>query len=92
MGMRLGEVYSLTVEELLTIYEAWAEREETSRRTAWEQTRFLAHCMLMPYAKKRLQPEDVIRFPWEGAQTGKQTPQRATAADIERIRRRFGEE
>lgn len=90
--MRPGDLYPLTVAEFAVMYEAWAEREETARRTAWEQTRFLAHCMLMPYAKKRLQPEDVIRFPWEEKPTGRQCSQRATAADIERIRRRFGED
>ena len=91
MGMSLGDVYSLMVEELLAIYEAWAEREETDRRTAWEQTRFLALCALTPYSKKRLRPEDVVRFPWEEKKTRQSPAQRATAADIERIMARFGE-
>ena len=91
MGMSLGDVYSLMVEELLAMYEAWAEQEETDRRTAWEQTRFLALCALTPYSKKRLRPEDVVHFPWEEKKKRQSSAQRATAADIERIRHRFGE-
>ena len=91
MGMSLGDVYSLTVDEFSAIYEAWAEREETDRRTAWEQTRFLALCALTPYSKKKLRPEDVVHFPWEGKKARRSPAQRATAADIERIMARFGE-
>lgn len=91
MGMRLSEVYTLTVEELLTLYEAWAEREEMARRTTWEQTRFLAHCVLMPYSKKRLRLEDVARFPWE-IKEEESLKRRATEDEIVRMRRRFGDE
>ena len=71
------------------IHRARLESEELSRRERWERTRFLAHCILSPFAKKRMRPTDIIRFDWEKDDPPKATP--ATRQDIERIRRRYGD-
>ena len=89
LGLRLQDTYSLTFDELAAIHRARQESEELSRRERWERTRFLAHCILAPFAKKRMRPTDIIRFDWEKDDPPKATP--ATRQDFERIRRRYGD-
>ena len=55
--------------------EAWHKTREHAERSAWERTRMQCLCMLQPYSRHRLQPRDVMRFPWdsEGDQEEKLT-------------------
>lgn len=87
--MTLADVYSLDMEELNAIIQAWAKKEESHYRDRWERIRFLAHCVLTPYSKKKLKPTDIIRFEWDTTEK-KGKARRATPEDIERIKRRFG--
>ncbi len=91
VGMPLADIFQLTLDELSAIYEAWAEAEEARNRTSWEQVRFLAHCSLMPYSKKRLKPEDVVCFPWEGGQKkAKGKPRRLSPEELRKVEERLG--
>lgn len=38
-------------------------------RNEWERTRWLAMFILMPHSKKRVKPTDLVKFPWEVAET-----------------------
>lgn len=52
-------------------------------RESWEQTRLNAYIVAQVNSKKKLKPEDIIRFPWED------TSQHITAIsneDIERLK------
>ena len=82
----------MTIDECADIVKAWSAIQENKRRTSWEQVRFLAQCMLSPYSKKKLPPTDIVRFDWdekEGRSSDKKEV--PTTADIERIRKMFGD-
>ena len=92
--MSLTDIYSLEAEELAGIIESWADLRDRLYRDSWEQARFLAQCLLTPYSKKRIRPTDIIRFDWDGEKEKKAKRKEATpfaAADVERIRRMFGD-
>ena len=88
MGMSLGDTYSLTLDELAAIHRQWLSLREADHRDRWERTRFLAHCTLSPYRKKgrQLRPTDIVRFPWD------KRVEAAKAGDIERMKRKYGED
>ncbi len=55
----------MTLDELGILLQEWSRHEEICYRERWEQVRFLAHKVLLPYAKKGLSLTDVARFAWE---------------------------
>ena len=86
MGMSRQDFLCLTLEEFNCIVEKWNEREQAHSRTTWEQVRFIAHCVLTPYSKKRLDPTDIVLFEWE-----KTKPKEvATQEDFERVKKKYG--
>ena len=86
IGMSLSDTYSLTVDELLVIYEQWKELHEREERAQWERLRMLAQCVLMPHSKKSLKATDVLRFPWDRLE---EVAKKATKADFERMAEMF---
>ena len=87
IGMSLSDTYSLTTDELLTIYEQWKDLYEREERARWERMRMLAQCVLMPHSKKPLKATDVFKFPWDSS---KEEAIKATKADFDRIAEMFG--
>ena len=87
IGMSLSDTYSLTVDELLVIYEQWKELHEREERAQWERLRMLAQCVLMPHSKKPLKATDVFKLPWDRLE---EMAKKATPADFERIAEMFG--
>ena len=41
------------------------DAQQQQYRNEWERTRWLALFVVMPYSKRRMQPKDLITFPWE---------------------------
>lgn len=39
--------------------------QQQQYRNEWERTRWLALFVVMPYSKRKMQPKDLITFPWE---------------------------
>ena len=85
--------------EFQAVYQAWADAEQRRERAAWERTRMLCTTMLQPYSKKRLEPQDVMRFAWDtstGSGTGPATDEgeNLTAKEIrerfEKVKREMG--
>ena len=88
IGLTLSDCLRLTLEEFGAIHAEWRAEREERMREGWEQTRFLASCLLSPYAKKPIGPLDLIRFPWDKrSDSGKKKV--VTRADFERIRKQF---
>ena len=87
IGMSLSDTYSLTVDELLVIYEQWKDLHEREERAQWERLRMLAQCVLMPHSKKPLKATDVFKFPWDRLE---ETVKKVTKADFERMAEMFG--
>lgn len=90
IGLSLSDTYRLTLDEFNILYEEWDRYRTIAYRTSWEQTRFIAQCALLPYAKRSFRPTDLITFDWERSPV--ETSQPATREDFERMRARFGEE
>ncbi|MGM9754731.1 MAG: hypothetical protein ACI3ZW_03300 [Parabacteroides sp.] len=86
IGMSLSDTYSLTTDELLTIYDQWKDLYEREERARWERMRMLAQCVLMPHSKKPLKATDVFKFPWDRLE---EVAKKATKADFERMAEMF---
>ena len=86
IGMSLSDTYSLTVDELLVIYEQWKDLHEQEERAQWERLRMLAQCVLMPHSKKPLKATDVFRIPWDQSDKG---IKKATRMDFDRMKSMF---
>lgn len=65
MGMSVDDFCRCTPLEFRAVYESWAEAEQRRERAAWERARLQCTCMLQPYSKKRLEPQDVLKFAWD---------------------------
>lgn len=87
VGLSLGDACSLTLEEFYAVYEEWNSLETARYRAGWEQARFMAHCGLIPSAKRGFSPLDLVRFDWDN--DTRQTAAPATRDDFERMKERF---
>lgn len=65
MGLRIAEFEVLTPSQFDSIYRHWRLRQDGLSRERWEIARMVAMYAVSPYAKKRIKPTDLIRFPWE---------------------------
>lgn len=63
--MTVDDFCRCTPSEFRAVYEGWAEAEQRRERAAWERVRLQCTCMLQPYSKDILEPQDVFRFTWE---------------------------
>lgn len=89
VGLSLHDALSLTLDEFTAVYEEWNLLETARYRAGWEQTRFMAHCALMPNAKRGFKPTDLVCFDWD--KEASPDIQAATRDDFERIKERFGD-
>lgn len=87
MKLSLSDVYLLTLPELSEVAEQWNRNEQTKFQTSWEQTRFIAHKVLLPYAKKKLKLTDVARFEWDMKE--KMVSRPVSKKDIDRMLKQF---
>ena len=51
----------MTLPEADAFLEGWEER----RREQWERVRSVCHAVIQSQSTKPLDPEDVMRFPWD---------------------------
>ena len=65
MGLGMEDFRNLTLAQFDSIYRAWHEQEQSRYRMLWQQTRIIALYTLMPHSKKKLNEQDIMRFPWE---------------------------
>ena len=89
MGMSLDDFCSMTPHEFNEVFRSW---HRTHVEQPWEQTRLLACCLLQPWSKKKLKPEDIMRFDWDKKRTANANPtkEQSTRQRFEEIRRRCG--
>ena len=89
MGMSLDDFSSMTPHEFTGVFRSW---HRTHVEQPWEQTRLVACCLLQPWSKKKLRPEDVMRFEWDKKRTAHANPVvvQSTRQRFEEIRRRCG--
>lgn len=65
IGMSVDDFCRCTPLEFSAVYQGWAEAEQRRERAAWERTRMQCTCMLQPYSKLGLKPQDVMKFAWD---------------------------
>ena len=91
--MSVDDFCQCTPLEFQAVYEGWAEAEKRRERAAWERTRLLCTTMLQPYSKKRLEPQDVMRFAWDremqNAECGTRNDAESEKLSAKEIRERF---
>ena len=90
MGMSMNDFSRCTPSEFSIAYKVWQEKEQRLERESWEQTRFLACCMLQPYSKKKLSPTDVCRFSWERKREQEAKKEVSTKERFEEIAKKWG--
>lgn len=88
IGMSVDDFCRCTPLEFSAIAQGWNECEQQRERSAWERTRMLCTTMLQPYSKKRLEPQDVMRFAWDDDPNGDATDE-AEQLTAKEIRERF---
>lgn len=69
MKMRPQDFEALYTDEWDAACQAWSTQRQNMRQEEWERNRWLAACMLQPWAKKSLKPTDLVLFPWENNKT-----------------------
>ena len=82
--MTVDDFCRCTPPEFSAVAEAWAEAGQRRERAAWERTRLECTTTLQPYSRKRLDPEDVMRFAWDA-----DTPDGGESLSAKQIRERF---
>ncbi len=91
--MSVDDFCQCTPLEFQAVYEAWAGNERRKERGAWERTRMQCTTMLQPYSKKRLEPQDVLRFEWDremqNAECGMRNDAESEKLSAKEIRERF---
>lgn len=86
--MSLADFCSMTPHEFDGTLRSW---HRTHVEQSWEQTRLVACCLLQPWSKKRLRPEEVMRFAWDRPQKNNAHPaESSTRQRFEELKRRCG--
>lgn len=69
MGMGMDDFCRCTTSEFRAAWDAWNEMRQSRERGAWERMRMQCLCTLQPWSKRRLDPADIMTFPWEEKKT-----------------------
>lgn len=89
IGMTVDDFCQCTPLEFSAIAQGWNDAEQRRERAAWERARLQCTCMLQPYSRKRLEPQDVLRFAWDGEGFAEDSKTKGLTA--KQIRERFEE-
>lgn len=67
LGLTPSVFYAMNFREFFAALDGMQEMERTKARRTWEQTRWLATCLLQPHLGKgkKLNPSDLMQFAWE---------------------------
>jgi len=65
--------WEMTIRELYAAIQGAAEAEERAYRVSWTQARWIAASVIQPHSKKKINPADLARFPWEKKTLGLKT-------------------
>lgn len=67
MGLSPSEFWEMSPREFWNACRGYNERTKQNYQTSWEQTRWLAAIFANAFGgKKKIQPTDLMEFPWEG--------------------------
>lgn len=63
--MSLTDFFLVTPFEFKVIVDSFNNYNSDKQKERWEQTRYLATCILQPYSKDRINPKRLLPFPWD---------------------------
>jgi hypothetical protein len=55
----------MTFREISNAYKGYSERITNQFKSDWEQTRWLAAIQANAFSSKKIQPRQLMEFPWE---------------------------
>lgn len=84
IGMSLDDFCRYTPAEFRAVADAFREAETQRERSGWERTRMQCVCMLQPYSSHKIDPQELMLFPWEDESDGQDKN-----LTTEEIRKRF---
>lgn len=65
-GLRFEDFCLLTPFEFQAVMDAYGENERQQSRDMWECMRVLAAVNVSPFSKTRVNPRNLLKFPWDG--------------------------
>ena len=86
IGLALEDFCCLSPDEFAAICKAHNEQRESEMQAAWNRMRLHASIMVQPYMKRRMQPEQLLPFPWDAGKKAKAEDKKVSK---EEARRRF---
>lgn len=72
IGMSFDDFCRCSPSEFSAIATSWQKRQEQLNQQQWEQARMLCLCSIQPYNTRKMQPTDVMQFPWDNIHEGKE--------------------
>lgn len=85
VGLSLDDFCRLYVDEFEAVCQAHSEALTEEFRASWERARTIAAILILPYSKKTIKAQELIRFPWEAQPAGSKAE---SLAYLEKRRRR----
>jgi hypothetical protein len=55
----------MTIREILNAYRGYDDKRNKEYQGAWERTRWLGAVIASSMGTKKVQPTDLMKFPWE---------------------------
>lgn len=65
VGIAPSEFWNMTFREISNAYKGYTERVTREFQSGWEQTRWLAAIHANAFSSKKIQPRQLMEFPWE---------------------------
>lgn len=69
IGLSDMDFCRLTLEEFNAVSEAYNSKCETAFKNDWERDRMFTTIAIQPHVSKKLQPKEMLPFPWEEAKS-----------------------
>ena len=63
--MRPDDFREMTMDEYRAVNEAHTEMFKQQYHDGWERTRMHASICIQPHVRKKVQPKDLLKFPWD---------------------------
>jgi hypothetical protein len=83
LGLTEDEFWQMAPRVFHNMQEGYWRKYEMQQRAEWERARWMATVIINPHLKHSIQPQKLMRFPWEKAKP-------LTLEEIEKVAQRLG--
>jgi hypothetical protein len=74
LGWSVIDFWDSTPREFSNAFRGWVKVRDMDMQSAWERARMLALYTAAPHSKKKLRPQDIMKFEWDKPVKAKRTP------------------